>query len=265
MQGQALAAGPRGRPLSGQARARGGHKMLRSRVQALAEVERAASEEERGAAGSAVDAALDDERAAKREVQRLQAKVEIAKGEAKEAAKLQGFTSKAASAARAKVTKYQLAILREGGVAQEARKMARELAGMPGAAITRQSAGAGAAAGGVTHSDGQERKWAARRHALRQAEDAAAADRSRGALVMRLEDKAARLRKELDLTELQADGARARRGSTSRVRRLVDSDGGSVGDSLGSAFGDATVPKSQNLLQQQLEGEEDGDDDDLVT
>jgi hypothetical protein len=44
--------------------------------------------------------------------------VAVAKGEAKEAARLEGFTSNAAAAARAEVTKYQLEILREGGVAQ---------------------------------------------------------------------------------------------------------------------------------------------------
>lgn len=261
MRGQALAAGTRGRALWGQARARGGHKAaLHSRVQALAELElhKSKSRTEK----SAVEAALDDERSAKQEVQRLQAKVEVAKGEAKEAAKLKGFTSKAASAARARVTKYQLAILREGGVAQEARKMAGELAGnagMPSVGRTR----AGNAAFWKDQAR-EKQKREARHHALRQVEDAAANDRSRGALVMRLEDKAARLRKELDITELQAHSAKQRGHDEADVRRMVDSDGGSVGGSLGSAFGDAKVPKSQNLLQQQLEGEDDEDDEDLV-
>lgn len=246
---QALASSERGHVLLGQAQARGMHKMLQSRVQALAEVEHYEGEGVGSEQNTAVQVALNDERAAKRTVQALQMKVAVAKGEAKEAARLRGFTSKPATAARAEVTKYQLAILREGGEAQEARKLATELAGsMP-----------------IQKSRGQhmrtERRSSAWQQHQHKAEMAASADRSKRALVMRLEDRAARLRKQLDVTELQANranmGGHHAATSKSSVRRMVDSDGGSVGGSWGSAFGDATVP---HLMQQQLEGEDEGDE-----
>ena len=255
---QALARGAQGHALMGQAQARGGHKMLQSRVQALAQVEQFEGEGAASQQKSAVRVALQDARDAKQTVEQLQAKVAMAKGEAKEAAKLRGFGSKAAQAARAKVTKLQLQILREAGAAEEARKLASELAG----SSVMQS-------GAPRH---EATKWAARRHAQKQAEAAASADRSRRALIMRLEDKAARVRTELDMAEMQRANARKRdrgRGvgnlkqeTRSSVRRMVDTDGGSVGG-LGSAFGDHKVLKGQNLLQQQLEGEDDGDEDDL--
>ena len=263
---QALASAARSRGLPEQAQARGAHKMLQSRVQALAEVEHFVGEEASSEQDAAVQVALRDERVAKRKVQKLQQKVAVAKGEAKEAVRLMGFASKAAQAARAKVTKLQLDILREGGAAEEARQLASQLARAVRAAAGQRRAYAGERGdvGGA-----EERKWSARRQAQKEAEGAAAADRSKRTMIMRLEDKAARLRKELDLTEMQTSAVRsgndAREASRSKssLRRMVDSYGGSVGSSF-SAFGDAKVPKGQNLLQQQLEGEEDGDDDDKV-
>ena len=217
---QALARGAQGHALMGQAQARGGHKMLQSRVQALAQVEQFEGEGAASQQKSAVRVALQDARDAKQTVEQLQAKVAMAKGEAKEAAKLRGFGSKAAQAARAKVTKLQLQILREAGAAEEARKLASELAG----SSVMQS-------GAPRH---EATKWAARRHAQKQAEAAASADRSRRALIMRLEDKAARVRTELDMAEMQRANARKRdrgRGvgslkqeTRSSVRRMVDTD-----------------------------------------
>jgi len=268
---QALASRGRGHKLSGRAQARGVHKMLQSRVQALAEVVHYEGEGVGTEQNTAVQVALKDERAAKRTVQALQIKVAVAKGEAKEAAKLRGFTSMSASAARATVTKYQLAILREGGAAQEARTLASQLAGSS-----------------PMHTSTNEKRngpgeW---QEQQRKAELAASADRSKRALVMRLEDRAARLQKQLDMTHmpepkqlhitqtLQANSVRrgglregTLRGNVARskssVRRMVDSDGGSIGASWGtsSAFADSNVPRAHNLLQQQLQAEEKGGDD----
>jgi len=250
---QALARRVQVHSLMGQAQARGRHQMLQSRVQALAEVE-----EVEGQGGSqelnAVQLARKDVQSARRKVQQLQEKVAVAKGEAKEAGKLRGFASKTAQAARAKVTQLQLEILKEGAAAEEARHLASQLAG---AAMHGQE------------PRRQRKKWAARKDAQKEAEGAASADRSRRALIMRLEDKAARVRTELDMAEMQrTDSSRGggdrvgsgKESTRSSLRRMVDEDGGSAGGS--GPFADQKVPKGQNLLQQQLEDEADGDEDD---
>ena len=190
----------------------------------------------------AADAARQDLQTATRRVEQLQLKVALAKGEAKEAARLRGFTSNAALSARAKVTKYQLEILKEGGVAQEARKLATELAGeIHGGAMRLEEDRAHA-----THIDFKQRR---RRAAELEAEKAVDADWAKRRTIMRLEDRAARLRKSLSSFSRPAQGAlQARRGAL-RTRMRVSSGARQLG------FADEDVAKAaakEPLLQQQL-------------
>ena len=216
----------------------------RARQMALAEVESRGSIMGADDADlQAADAARKDEQTATRRVEQLQLKVAVAKGEAKEAARLRGFTSNAALSARAKVTKYQLEILKEGGVAQEARKLATEFAGeIHGAAMQLGQDRARA-----THSDFKQRR---RRAAELEAEKAVDAVRAKRKTIMRLEDRAARLSRSLSSFSRPAHGAlqTARRGAL-RTRMRVGSGAGQLG------FADADVGKAaakEPLLQQQL-------------
>ena len=85
------------------------------------------------------------------------------------------------------MTRYQLEILKEGGVAQEARKLATEFAGeIHGAAMQ-----SGQDRAHASHSDfKQRRRWAAEL----EAEKAVDAVRAKQRTIMRFEDRARRLK-----------------------------------------------------------------------